>query len=116
ALTAGGASLLDEAAKVLLLGMAAWVAVYATSWNERTLKRAQTALRASEAELHALVGAMSDVIVALDRDGRYIKIAASAADARHRAPVEWLGHTVSEVLPRDPPRRCNPASRVHSRR
>jgi diguanylate cyclase (GGDEF)-like protein/PAS domain S-box-containing protein len=102
ALTVGGASLLDEAAKVILLGMAAWVAVYATAWNERTLQRAQSALRASEAELHALVGAMSDVIVALDRNGRYIKIAASAADARHRAPVEWLGHTVGEVLPAGP--------------
>ena len=94
-----GVSLLDEGAKVLLLGMAAWVATYATAWNERTLRRAQGALHASEAELHALVGAMSDVIVALDRDGRYIKIAASAADERHRAPVEWLGRTVADVLP-----------------
>ena len=99
AMTTSGVSLLDEGAKVLLLGMAAWVATYATAWNERTLRRAQSALHASEAELHALVGAMSDVIVALDRNGRYVKIAASAADARHRAPVEWLGRTVNEVLP-----------------
>lgn len=99
AMTTSGVSLLDEGAKVLLLGMAAWVATYATAWNERTLRRAQGALLASEAELRALVGAMSDVIVALDRHGRYIKIAASAADERHRAPVEWLGRTVDEVLP-----------------
>ncbi|HEX6809230.1 MAG TPA: EAL domain-containing protein [Gemmatimonadaceae bacterium] len=99
AMTTTGVSLLDEGAKILLLGMAAWIATYATAWNERTLRRAQGALQASEAELHALVGAMSDVIVALDRNGRYIKIAASAADERHRAPVEWLGRTVSEVLP-----------------
>ena len=99
AMTGSGVSPLDEGAKVLLLGLAAWVATYATAWNERTLRRAQNALRASEAELHALVGAMSDVIVALDGTGRYVKIAASAADARHRAPVEWLGRTVREVLP-----------------
>ncbi|HEY7879004.1 MAG TPA: EAL domain-containing protein [Gemmatimonadaceae bacterium] len=97
-----GTSVLDEGAKLLLLGMAGWVATYATSWNERTLRRAQSALRASEAEMRALVGAMSDVIVALDRDGAYVKIAASAADARHRPPVEWLGRRVTEVFPPAP--------------
>ncbi len=97
----GGTSAVDEIAKVCLLAVAGGVATYATAWNERTLRQAQIALRASEAELRALVAAMPDVIVALDREQRYIKIAASAANSRHRPPPEWLGRRLHDVLPRD---------------
>jgi diguanylate cyclase (GGDEF)-like protein/PAS domain S-box-containing protein len=97
----GGTSAVDEIAKVFLLAVAGGIATYATAWNERTLRRAQIALRASEAELHALVGAMPDVIVAIDREERYIKIVSSAANARHRPPAEWLGRRLHDVLPSD---------------
>ena len=95
----GGTSVVDEIAKIFLLAVAGGVATYATAWNERTLRRAQIALRASEAELHALVGAMPDVIVAIDREERYIKIASSASTSRHRPPAEWLGRRLHDVLP-----------------
>jgi diguanylate cyclase (GGDEF)-like protein/PAS domain S-box-containing protein len=94
----GGTSILGEIAKIFLLAAAGATATFATSWYERTLGRANSALRESEAELRALVGAMSDVIVVLDRDGRYLKIAASGADAAHRPPAEWIGRRLQDVL------------------
>ena len=96
-----GTSGVDEGAKILLLLVAGCVATYATGWNQRTLAKAQYALRASETELRALVGAMADVIVAVDRDGRYIKIAPSAAEARFRPPGDWVGRRLHQVLPSD---------------
>lgn len=98
-ITASGTSVMDEMSKVLLLAVAGCIATYATEWNERTLRRARQALLASEAELRALVGAMSDVIVAVDRNGRYVKIAPSAAQPPHRPPDEWLGKHLRDVLP-----------------
>ena len=94
----GGTSVLGEIAKIFLLAAGGATATYATWWYERTLRRTSSALRESEAELRALVGAMSDVIVVLDRDGRYLKIAASGADAAHRPPADWIGRCVRDVL------------------
>lgn len=94
----GGTSAVDEITKLLLLAAVGATATYATAWYERTLRRAYSALRESEAELRALVGAMSDVIVVLDRDGRYLKIATSGADARLRPPNEWIGRRLHDVL------------------
>jgi diguanylate cyclase (GGDEF)-like protein/PAS domain S-box-containing protein len=101
AVVSSGTSVVDEAAKVLLLAIAGCIATYATAWNERTLRRAQIALQASEAELRALVGAMSDVIVVVDRAGRYLAIVPSAVEPRHRPPKEWVGRRLADVLPPD---------------
>ncbi len=97
----GGTSVVGEIAKICLLAAVGGTATYATAWYERTLRQTNSALRESDAELRALVGAMSDVIVVLDRDGRYLKIAASGANARHRPPAEWIGRRVQDVLPAD---------------
>ncbi|MFI5249410.1 MAG: putative bifunctional diguanylate cyclase/phosphodiesterase [Gemmatimonadales bacterium] len=94
----GGTSVFGEIAKICLLAAVGVTATYATAWYERTLRRTNSALRESESELRALVGAMSDVIVVLDRDGRYLKIAASGADAAHRPPAAWIGRRVQDVL------------------
>ena len=94
----GGTSLMNEIAKVFLLAAVGATATYATAWCERTLVRAQAALRESDAELRALIGAMSDVIVVIDREGHYLKIAASGADARHRPPSDWVGRRLHDVL------------------
>src|SRR6202034_25867 len=95
----GGTSVFGEIAKICLLAAVGATATYATAWDGRTLREATSALGESAAELRALVGAMSDVIVVLDRDGRYLKIAASGADARHRPPAEWIGRRAQGVLP-----------------
>jgi|GEM_PF-3581907 len=65
------------------------------------LERAQDALRASEAELRALVEAISDVILVLDREGRYCKVARSAADRLVLPADELVGKRLHDVFPRE---------------
>jgi len=62
-------------------------------------RRAQAELAASQAELQALVGAMTDAILVLDADGRYVRIAETAAPRLYRPPVELVGRLMHEVLP-----------------
>ena len=62
-------------------------------------KAAEQALRASQAELMALFNAMQEVILVLDRRGRYLKIAPSAAPRLYKPPEELLGKTLYEVFP-----------------
>ncbi len=65
------------------------------------LKQAQDALRASEAELRALVEAISDVILVLDREGRYCKVGRSAADRLVLPADELVGKRLHDVFPRE---------------
>ncbi|MBD2421260.1 PAS domain S-box protein [Anabaena cylindrica FACHB-243] len=57
------------------------------------------ALKTSEIELRGLFNAMVDVIVVLDKQGRYLKIAPTNTDKLYRPAQEVLGKTVHEVLP-----------------
>ena len=56
-------------------------------------KRAEQSIRESEAELRALVSAMTDMIFVLDRDGRYLGVAPSAP-----AP-DLVGRRLHDVFP-----------------
>jgi PAS domain S-box-containing protein len=62
-------------------------------------RRAEEAVRRSEAELRAIFEAMSDVVIVLDREGRYLKVAATSADLLYRPPASLVGHTLHEVFP-----------------
>ena len=62
-------------------------------------KQAQEALRASEAELRALFAAMHDVILVLDADGRYLKIAPTNPGLLYRPTEQLLGRTLHEIFP-----------------
>ena len=62
-------------------------------------KRAGEALRASEAELRALFAAMTDVILVLDRDGRYQKIAPTDPAYLYKPSADLLGKRLHEVFP-----------------
>jgi two-component system cell cycle sensor histidine kinase/response regulator CckA len=64
-------------------------------------KLAEDALHRAEARFRALIGAMQDVILVLDRDGTYTDIAPSATDRLYRTPAELLGRRLSEVFPRE---------------
>ena len=64
-------------------------------------KIAEEALHRAEARFRALIGAMQDVILVLDRDGTYTDIAPSATDRLYRAPAELLGRRVDEVFPQE---------------
>ncbi|MBD2451443.1 PAS domain S-box protein [Nostoc sp. FACHB-152] len=57
------------------------------------------ALTASEAELRGLFNAMVDVILVVDKQGRYLKIAPTGADKLYLPPEDLLGKTAHEVLP-----------------
>jgi PAS domain S-box-containing protein len=62
-------------------------------------KRAEEALRDSEAELRALFASMEDVILVLDAGGRYVRIAPTNPNLLYRPPAELLGKTLHQVFP-----------------
>src|SRR3989449_6167054 len=55
-------------------------------------------LRQSEAELQALFSAISDVIVVLDVEGRYVKIAPTSPSLLYRPAPELIGRRLHEVF------------------
>src|SRR5258708_35648179 len=61
-------------------------------------KPAPSARRDADAELEALFTAISDVIVVLDADGRYLKIAPTSAPAPYRPGPELVGRTLHDVF------------------
>lgn len=63
-------------------------------------KKAEEALSASERELRALFSAMTDIVLVLDGDGRYLQIAPTNPVNLYRPQDELLGKTIHEVLPK----------------
>ncbi len=63
-------------------------------------EQTEAALRTSEAELQALFAAITDVILVLDGDGRYLKIAPTLPELLYKPMPEVLGKTLHEVFPR----------------
>jgi diguanylate cyclase (GGDEF)-like protein/PAS domain S-box-containing protein len=63
-----------------------------------TRKRAEDALRQSEAELRALFASMHDVVMVIDSKGLYLKIAPTNPELLVRPPEELLGKTLQEVF------------------
>jgi PAS domain S-box-containing protein len=64
-------------------------------------KRAEQALKASEAELRTLFATMSDVILVLDSEGRYLKIAPTDPSYLYKPPADLIGKTLHEVFPKE---------------
>ncbi|HEU4699115.1 MAG TPA: PAS domain S-box protein [Gemmatimonadales bacterium] len=62
-------------------------------------RRAEAELRASEAELRAVLEAMSEVIIVLDDEGRYLKVVPGAHHDVIIPPEALLGRTAHEVFP-----------------
>ena len=63
--------------------------------------RATASLRASEAEMNAVVRGMSDVVMVLDRDGRYVAIPSTASPLLYRPAGELVGRRMHDVLPEE---------------
>ena len=59
----------------------------------------EVVLRDSEAQLHALLTAITDVVLVLDVKGRYLKIAPTNLALLHKPPDELIGKTLHEVFP-----------------
>jgi PAS domain S-box-containing protein len=66
-----------------------------------SLKKAEEELQATNAELQALFSAMTDVVLVLNREGRYLKIVATNPDLLFRPSDEILGVTIDEVFPEE---------------
>ena len=64
---------------------------------ERLLAR--EALSKSEADLRALFASMQDVVLVVDRDTRYVRIAPTNPSRLFRPPDELLGKRMDELLP-----------------
>jgi PAS domain S-box-containing protein len=62
-------------------------------------RRAEEQVRSSEAELRALFSAMKDVILVLDSEGRYLRVAPTNPSLLYRPSEEMLGKTLHEVFP-----------------
>ncbi len=65
------------------------------------LKNVEDALRSSEAELRALFSGMTDVVIMLDRDGRYLKIAPTSQDLLYKPMDELRGKSLHETFPQE---------------
>jgi len=64
-------------------------------------KQAEEKLSASENELRALFASMTDVVLVLDADGHYLRIAPTNPINLYRPAEDMLGKTVFEVLPKE---------------
>ena len=62
-------------------------------------KRTEDALASSEAELRALFASMNDVVLVIDRDGVYRKIAPTNPGLLYKPPEELLGKSLRDVFP-----------------
>jgi PAS domain S-box-containing protein len=62
-------------------------------------KRAEQALVASESELRALFASMQDVVLVIDRQGEYRKIAPTNPALLVKPPEELLGKNLRDVFP-----------------
>ena len=65
---------------------------------EATRESQQAATR-SEGELRALFAAMTDVIIVLDKEGRYVRIAPTNPSLLVKPPEELIGQLTDDVLP-----------------
>src|SRR6266853_2189147 len=63
-----------------------------------TAKPAAPVARDADAELEALFAVIDDVILVLDAEGRYVKIAPTNPSLLYRPAAELLGKTLREVF------------------
>jgi len=72
--------------------------IYAIMRDITERVEAQDALKASEEELQAIFTSMTDLILILDKTGRYLKVSNAAPSARYRPRADLLGKTINEVF------------------
>ncbi len=62
-------------------------------------RRTEESLRQSETKMRALFAAMTDVIIVVDKDGRYLEIAPTTPSLLSKPVGELLGKTFHEIFP-----------------
>lgn len=63
--------------------------------------RAEEALARSETDLRTLFSSMEDVVLVVDKDGRYVRIAPTNPSLLVRPPDELIGQLMHDVLPKN---------------
>jgi PAS domain S-box-containing protein len=79
----------------------ALIKMFGTIQDVTERKQAEDQLRTSEAELRALFGAMSDLIVVFDGEGRCLKIAPTDRSGLYVPAEEMLDKTFHELFPKE---------------
>ncbi len=64
-------------------------------------KKVEEALKKSEAEMRALFNAMTDVILVLDKTGKYIDVAPNSPNLLFTSREELLGKTLHQIFSKD---------------
>jgi len=64
-------------------------------------KKIEEESKKSESKLRAIFSAMTDVILVVDSNGRYLEIAPSNPSLLYKPPIELLGKTTHEVFPKE---------------
>jgi PAS domain S-box-containing protein len=67
--------------------------------NQEKTRQAQQALVASEAELRALFSSLRDIVLVLDRNGVYKKVAPTNPDLLVRPAIELVGLSLMSIFP-----------------
>jgi PAS domain S-box-containing protein len=75
--------------------------IYAAARDITDRKQTEIELAASQSELMALFNAMQDVIIVLNSEGRYLKIAPTSVPDLYKPSDELLGKKLHEVLPQN---------------
>ena len=65
------------------------------------IRTVDEALKRSEAELRAIFESMHDVVMAIDSEGRYVKVAPTDPSLLYKPAAEIVGKTLFDVLPGD---------------
>ena len=82
------------------IGRQVGVAIENARLYQSTVESQQSVAR-SEGELRALFAAMTDVIIVLDKEGRYLRIAPTNPSRLIKTPEELIGQSTDQVLPRE---------------
>jgi PAS domain S-box-containing protein len=77
------------------------VGIQGIFWDITEHKRMDDALRESEAELRALFKGMTDVVIMVDNDGRFLKIAPTSTNLLYKPADELRGKTLHETFPKE---------------
>jgi PAS domain S-box-containing protein len=64
-------------------------------------RKAEEALKASEAEMRALFASMTDVIIVFDDQGRHLKIAPTKTPQIYKPAAERIGKTIHDIFPKE---------------
>lgn len=95
----GGARVALEVSTRLIYRDGTPIAVQGIARDVTERKRVKAELQASETELRALFAAMPDVIIVLDANGLYRKIAPTNPKLLYKPPAELIGKSLHDVLP-----------------